>query len=119
MLAHKAGSTDLPVGAQKWNFSNSSCSDGGEGNYRTLNLHLGAEEPGEFCCNSGQCIDSALVCDDVKNCDGREDEINCVHLLPNKDYRTDKARCQKFLDVLKLNKAGKRPTVAKESFKRF
>ena len=95
LVAAKAGSGDFPVGAHRWTFEDSSCRDGGEGDYRTMNLHLAVKEPGTFCCESGQCISSALVCDDVKNCGGREDEQDCLHLLTDEDYRRDKGRWRK------------------------
>ena len=76
LVAVKEGAGEYPVGAGRWRFTNSSCSDGGQ-NYRTLNLHLAVEETGQFCCDSGLCIESGLVCDGVANCEGGEEELDC------------------------------------------
>ena len=46
---------------------------------------------GKFCCNSGDCIDSGLVCDDVDNCDGGEDEQDCgIAQFQDENYRKDR-----------------------------
>ena len=92
LLAVKEGSAEYPFGAEKWHFTNwSSCNDGPGKQYRTLNLHLAVPNVGKFCCDSGHCIDSRLVCDDVENCDGGEDEQDCriVQFL-GENYRKDR-----------------------------
>ena len=64
----------LPIGKQKWFFDESiGCSEKDK-TFRFLNLHLKVEQPGHFCCNDGRCIDSKLVCNDIKNCKDGEDE---------------------------------------------
>ena len=79
-----------PIGAHEWYFSGKECVDmlpeGGVGNAlydqdipipRTLNLHLEVEQPGNYCCKDGTCIDSILVCDGSPDCKEEEDEQNC------------------------------------------
>ena len=83
-----------PIGEHEWYFPDSVCEDktpevgvaippGDETNYRyrTLNLHLEAEQPGNFCCKDGTCLDSNLVCDGSPDCQDEEDEENCKDVL--------------------------------------
>ena len=89
---------EYPFGAQRWQFTNSSsCRDEppdglkNSSDYRTLNLHLAVPNSGKFCCNSGDCIDSGLVCDDVDNCVGEEDEQDCgIVQFQDENYRKDR-----------------------------
>ena len=64
------GRTSLPMGFHPWYFPTSACTDPGEEEvaYRTLNLHPDVEQPGNFCCDDGTCISSALVCNDFPEC---------------------------------------------------
>ena len=64
------GRTSLPLGFHPWYFPTSACTDPGEEEvaYRTLNLHPDVEQPGNFCCDDGTCISSALVCNDFPEC---------------------------------------------------
>ena len=89
---------EYPFGAQRWQFTNSSsCRDEppdglkNSSDYRTLNLHLAVPNSGKFCCNSGDCIDSGLVCDGVDNCVGEEDEQDCgIVQFQDENYRKDR-----------------------------
>ena len=98
LVAVKEGSAEYPFGAQKWHFTQpSSCRDGPPGplqnisDQRTLNLHLAVPNYGRFCCDSGDCIDSRLVCDDVDNCPGGEDEEDCrIVQFQDENYRKDR-----------------------------
>ena len=60
-LAERQG-MDLPLGRNTWNFSLQNC----EGNI--LKLHLDVDQPGNFCCDDGLCIDSQKVCDGTADC---------------------------------------------------
>ena len=105
LVAVKAGSAEPPVGAGRWRFSNMSCNDGGGDNYRTLNLHLAVEETGKYCCQSGRCIDSSLVCDGVAHCEGGEEELDCA-IIQDLDaaYRRDQAPVDnKVFQPLQIN----------------
>ena len=75
--------TKLPFGINKWYFPQSKCSDAGS-EYRTLNFHKYVEQPGNYCCNDGNCFTSEFVCDGVRHCASGEDELNCHMIdLPN------------------------------------
>ena len=68
------GKTGLPVGFHRWYFPTSACTDPRdlgeeEVTYRTLNLQLDVEQPGNLCCDDGgACISSSLVCDGFPDC---------------------------------------------------
>ena len=91
LVAVKNGSSQYPFGTHRWQFTNNVCNDGDDRDYRSLNLHARVEETGKFCCETGLCIDSGVVCDDVENCAGGEDEHDCnlIHFIDQK-YRRDK-----------------------------
>ena len=50
-----------------WKFLDDKCKDE---NGTLLNLHLDVPQPGHFCCNDGECINSNFVGDDVTHCEG-------------------------------------------------
>ena len=79
-----------PIGIQNWTFAQQfKCSDDITditGN-RQLNLYPAeTQEPGNFCCNDGHCIDSELVCDSIPHCQDRTDEISCSMVRIPFDY---------------------------------
>ena len=51
----KPGDSPFPLGLQPWYFEGKSCHDPGQ-EFRSLNLHLYVEQPGQFCCEDGSCI---------------------------------------------------------------
>ena len=70
-------SSGFPIGKHDWFFTDhSNCSDESR-NSRSLNFHLTVEQPGEFCCDDGICIDSDRVCDGEKDCYDDSDEKSC------------------------------------------
>ena len=106
LVAVKEGSAQYPFGAERWRFTNSSaCHDGAGREDRTLNLHLAVPNSGKFCCESGHCIDSGLVCDDVDNCPGGEDEGDCriVQFRDGEKYRKDRPP----VEIISQNQARK------------
>ena len=84
ILAYKNGTSEIPIGINKWIFIKSKCADSGE-IYRTLNFHKYVEYPGNFCCNDGTCFTSEHVCDGEHNCPTGEDEVNCT-MIKVPDY---------------------------------
>ena len=75
LLAH-TDTPDFPLGRRSWHFVGSNCSDPGE-TFRSLNLHPDVRQPGNFCCDSGLCLDSQLVCNNFDDCRDNSDERNC------------------------------------------
>ena len=59
----------FPLGQQAWNFLDVACTDPAPATTRTLNFHLDVEQPGQFCCDSGACVDSELVCNNFPDCE--------------------------------------------------
>ena len=50
----------MPMGLQKWKIlDDQNCKDG-DGDLKSISLHINHEMPGKFCCNNGLCIDSEL-----------------------------------------------------------
>ena len=47
---------DLPIGVHPWHFTEN-CSDP-SGGWRSLNLHRAVPQPGSYCCDTGNCLDS-------------------------------------------------------------
>ena len=81
---------EFPLGVRPWQFlPQLNCSDPGtEGSHRTLNLHRDLPEPGNFCCDFGTCIDSSLVCNNVRDCEDNSDEEDCsLVVFPPHKYR--------------------------------
>ena len=79
-------SPDYPIGSHSWFFEDGSgCSETGK-SWRKLSLHLPVPQPGTFCCDDGECINSVLVCDNFDNCDNGEDENNCSIIKKSVNY---------------------------------
>ena len=88
-MKEKDFQTDFPIGVNGWYFLDTDCTDPGE-EFRSLNLHLEVEQPGDFCCDDGTCVDSQTVCNDFSDCDDGTDERNCTFLhVPPLMNRTD------------------------------
>ena len=87
-----------PIGARRWFFTNSRCTDNGQ-EYRTLNLHPHVEQPGSFCCKTGACIDSERACNGLMDCDQGEDEENCQTLDVPSIYDKDQSPPEIFMDI--------------------
>ena len=81
----KTGTSKLPIGNNRWYFTQSNCSDEGK-EYRTLNLLQDAEQPGNFCCYDGTCFSSEFVCDGTLHCESGEDEDFCEMIKVPKYY---------------------------------
>ena len=87
----REGSMEPPIGEHEWCFPYKDCEDSNPEvgaaippddekicrHTRTLNFHLEVEQPGNFCCKDGTCMDSNLVCDGSPDCQDEEDEENC------------------------------------------
>ena len=76
IIAVLNSSVDFPLGKHSWYFQEGNCQDPGE-TFRSLNLHLEVPQPGQFCCDSGHCLDSDLVCNNYPDCQDGSDEANC------------------------------------------
>ena len=78
----------FPFGSHQWFFTDSTCSDPGQP-WRTLNMHQKVEQPGQFCCDDGLCIDSELRCDGNNHCLDRSDEKMCQTLQVPQTYNLE------------------------------
>ena len=76
----------MPVGKNLWTIPADDCSDPGQPQHRPLNLHLAVEQPGNFCCDDGTCVDSELVCDNKVHCRDKTDERNCSLVVHKEGY---------------------------------
>ena len=89
ILAYMEGEADVPsfpLGRQAWYFLDVNCTDAAL-KTRTLNFHLDVEQPGQFCCDDGACVDSELVCNNFPDCEDRSDERDCdIILFPDYEY---------------------------------
>ena len=70
----------FPIGQNQWLFEQNICRDRNE-TFRTMNLHLDVPQPGAFCCEDGMCIPSEFVCDNIPQCNNKEDEKGCQMIL--------------------------------------
>ena len=52
----------------------------------SLNLQAAVEEPGNFCCDDGACVDSSLVCDNRDHCKDGSDEERCDKIFLDEKY---------------------------------
>ena len=86
------------IGANRWYFTNSSCTDNGQ-DYRTLNLHPYVDQPGFFCCKTGACIDFERACNGIKDCDYGEDEEDCQILEVPSIYDKEQGPTAIFVDI--------------------
>ena len=72
-----------PFGRKSWNLVDRGQVD--------MNFHIHVRIPGNFCCNSGVCINSELRCDNKDDCDDHSDEKLCQMVqFPTYSYRKDK-----------------------------
>ena len=79
-------SRDFPLGTHPWHLADGSkCSDPGQ-EWRSLNLHIKVEQPGQFCCNNGNCYSSDWKCDGDKDCDDESDEVDCDLIIVPATY---------------------------------
>ena len=86
ILAHTNNTKEYPFGTHSWFFTNSSCTDPGRP-WREMNLQQKSDQPGQFCCWDGLCIDSQYRCDDTPNCRDYSDEIGCeIIQVPRNRY---------------------------------
>ena len=81
---------NFPLGLRRWRFLDTNCSDH-QDEARSLLLHRDVEQPGEFCCDDGTCLDSLLVCNNFPDCQDGSDEANCTFLHVSK-YQRDTER---------------------------
>ena len=76
-----------PLGYQLWEFHDSECSDDeNPERKKTLFLHLVVDQPGYFCCHNGLCFESDLVCDGSPDCEGEDDEQDCIDVIVPQTY---------------------------------
>ena len=102
-LAFTNDTTDLPVGLNRWYFLDVECTDSQDVPWRRLNLHVKVEQPGHFCCDTGECIRIVInisllvcfnsassrswqVCDNVKHCEDNSDERDCDMVIFPQSY---------------------------------
>ena len=90
VLAHTNSTLDYPIGTHRWFFSASSpCTDPGQP-WRQLNLQQKSQQPGQFCCDDGICIDSDQRCDDNQHCRDMSDEKDCQMInIPHDSYNSE------------------------------
>ena len=71
LLAWTRNTSEFPIGRRSWYFEDVGRLSECENTSRDLLLHLVVEQPGNFCCGDGVCIDSELVCDNNQHCTDR------------------------------------------------
>ena len=81
----KSNGINYPIGLNHWMFLDSNCTDP-EKPFRSLLFHLEVEQPGNFCCDDGACIDSDLVFNFVYDCEDQSDEKNLTFIRFPKRY---------------------------------
>ena len=74
ILAYANSTSAFPIGTHPWFFTDGNCTDH-EHQSRNMNLHLAKQQPGNFCCDDGLCIDSELRCDNNQDCEDLSDEF--------------------------------------------
>ena len=90
VLAHMkvSGPNVYPIGVNSWYFLDTACTDPGK-DFRSLKLTL--DHPNEFCCDTGACINSELVCNRFADCEDETDEADCK-LVQFLKYGNDSSR---------------------------
>ena len=85
VLAFLNETSEFPLGVHHWFFLDTVCTDPGK-SWRSLNLHLHKEQPGNFCCDDGTCIESEKVCDGEDHCRDKTDELDCDIVVVGEKY---------------------------------
>ena len=94
--------SDYPFGTHPWFFTSRACRDPGKVS-RELSLQQKSEQPGQFCCDDGICIDSEERCDGNKHCRDYSDERSCQMVeIP--------ATCNSDIPPSRMQKRGKKTT---------
>ena len=70
----------IPIGINPWSVFDCSQEE------ISLNLQAAVEEPGNFCCDDGACVDSSLVCDNRDHCEDGSDEERCDKIFLDEKY---------------------------------
>ena len=90
VLAYSSEIKGFPLGVHKWIFLDDNCTDLGK-EWRTLKFHLAVDQPGNFCCDDGLCIDAESKCYNRRDCSDHSDEKHCdIVNLPAFHYDKDK-----------------------------
>ena len=79
LVAHLEYDFKWPIGVNSWTFENEfKCVDDDQTGKRRLNLYTAdIQEPRNFCCHDGHCIDSEHDCDSILDCqDGQTMEMS-------------------------------------------
>ena len=85
-LAARLKKDTFPIGSHTWQIYED-CAVGDC--FFNLNLHLHVQQPGSFCCDTGECISSDKVCDGRTDCKDQVDENDCESVAGNQ-YNPDR-----------------------------